>query len=71
MFNVNNRNTRTRREICSKLTLKTPERRQWRRSDVFIINSEHLSQLVLMFLMLILGADKCRLKPFALFYTKI
>ena len=27
MFKVNNRNTRTRSEICSKLTKKTPERR--------------------------------------------
>ena len=26
MFKVNNRNTRTRCEICSNLTLKTPER---------------------------------------------
>ena len=26
-FKVNNRNTRTRCEICSKLTIKTPERR--------------------------------------------
>ena len=26
MFKVNNRNTRTRCEICSKLTIKTPER---------------------------------------------
>ena len=23
-------------EICSKLTIKTPERRQWRRSGVFV-----------------------------------
>ena len=29
MFNVNNRNTRTRSEICSKLTIKIPEQRQW------------------------------------------
>ena len=28
MFKVNNKNTRTRCEICSKLTIKTPERRQ-------------------------------------------
>ena len=28
MFKVNNRNTRTICEICSKLTIKTPERRQ-------------------------------------------
>ena len=27
MFKVNNRNTRTRCEICSKLTIKTPEQR--------------------------------------------
>ena len=27
LFNVNNRNTRKRCEICSKLTTKTPERR--------------------------------------------
>ena len=25
LLKVNNRNTRTRREICSKLTVKTPE----------------------------------------------
>ena len=35
MFKVNNRSSRTRCEICSKLTIKTPERRQWRRSSVF------------------------------------
>ena len=29
LFKVNNRNTRTRCEICSKLTIKTPERRHW------------------------------------------
>ena len=28
VLKVNNRNTRTRCEICSKLTIKTPERRQ-------------------------------------------
>ena len=28
MFKANSRNTRTRCEICSKLTTKTPERRQ-------------------------------------------
>ena len=27
LLKVNNRNTRTRYEICSKLTIKTPERR--------------------------------------------
>ena len=43
MFKVNNRNTITRCEICSKLTIKTPERRYWRRSDVFIVNFEQVS----------------------------
>ena len=28
LLKVNNRSTRTRCEICSKLTIKTPERRQ-------------------------------------------
>ena len=32
-----NRNTRTRCELCSKLTLKTPERDQWCRSFDFIL----------------------------------
>ena len=44
MFKVNNRDTRTRCEICSKLTIKTPERRHWRRSDVFILNFLHNRQ---------------------------
>ena len=44
MFKVNNRNTRKRCEICSKLTIKTPERRHhWHRSGVFIVNFEHIS----------------------------
>ena len=30
LLKVNDRNTRTRCEICSKLTIKTPERRHWR-----------------------------------------
>ena len=46
MFEVNNRNTRTRCEICSTLAVKKPERRQWRRSGVFIVKFEHISHLV-------------------------
>ena len=45
LLKVNKRNTKTRCEICSKLTIKTPERRHWRRSGVFIINFEHISHL--------------------------
>ena len=40
LFKVNNRNTRKKCEICSKLTIKTPERRHRRRSGVFIVNFE-------------------------------
>ena len=50
MFKFNNRNIRKRCDICSKLIIKTPERRHWRRSGVFILNFEHISHLVLVFL---------------------
>ena len=36
MVKVINRNTRQRHEVCSKLKIKTPEGRNWRRSAVFI-----------------------------------
>ena len=55
LLKVNNRNTRIRCEICSKLTIKTPERRHWCRSSVFNVNFEHISHLVLMFLLLTLN----------------
>ena len=38
LFQVNTRCTKEVCEICSKLTIKTPERCQWCRSDVFIVN---------------------------------
>ena len=50
-----NRNTRTRGEMCSKLTIKVPEPRQWRRSGVFIVNFEHISHLGPVFLLLTLN----------------
>ena len=52
LLRVSNRNTRTRCEICSKLTMKT---RHWRRSGIFIGDFEHISHLVLVFLLLIAG----------------
>ena len=55
LLKVNNRNTGTRCEICSKLIIKTSERRLKRRSGVFIINFEHISHLVLVFLLLTLN----------------
>ena len=45
LLKVNNRNTRARCEICSKLTI------DW----FFIVNSDHISHLFLVFLLLTLS----------------
>ena len=55
LFKVNNRNTRKKCEIFSKLTIKTPERHQRRRSGVFIVNFENISHFFLVFLLLTLN----------------
>ena len=52
---VHNRNTRKRCEICSKLTIMTPEQRHWRCSGVFIVNFKYISHLVLVFPLLTLN----------------
>ena len=44
-------------EIYSKLTIKTPERREWRRSGVFIVVSEQISHIVLVFPLLTLNSS--------------
>ena len=46
MLKVDNRNTRARCEICSKLTIKTPEPRYCRHSGVFTVNFEHIALFV-------------------------
>ena len=55
IFKVNNRNTRKRCEMCSKLTIKTPEGRHWSPSGVFIVNFEHIPHLALVFLFIALS----------------
>ena len=55
MLKVSNRNTRSNCEICSKLTIKTPEWSRWYGSGVFIFNFEHISYLDLVFLLLTLS----------------
>ena len=55
LLKVNNRNNRTKCEICSKLTIKIPERPHWHRSGIFIVNFEHSLHLVLVFLLLTLN----------------
>ena len=55
LFKVNNGNTWTIHEIFSKLTIKTPEWRHWRRSGVFIVKFEHISCIVQVFSLLTLS----------------
>ena len=55
LLNFNNRNTRTKCKICSKLTIKTPEQRHWCHSGIFIVNFELISDFVLVFLLLTLN----------------
>ena len=49
LLQSNNRNTRKRCEICSKLIIKTIEQCQWRCSGVFINNYAHIPHLYLIF----------------------
>ena len=52
LLKLNNRNTRARCDICSRLTIKIREQRQWCRSGVFIVNFEHILNHILVFLLL-------------------
>ena len=52
LLKFNDKKTRTRCEICSKLTIKTPEQRHWRRFGVSIVDFEHISHPFLVFLLL-------------------
>ena len=56
----NNRNIKTVREICLKLTTKTPEWCHWRRSGVIIVNFEQILRIALVFPLLTLN-NSCRL----------
>ena len=49
LFKVNDTDTRTTVEIYSKLTIKIPVERYRRRSGVFIVNFEHISQILLVY----------------------
>ena len=54
-FKVNNRNITKTLEISSKFNLKTPQRPHYRRSAVFIVNFEHISNLLLVHILLTLN----------------
>ena len=47
LLKVSNGSTRKRYENCSRLRMKTLERRQWRLSSVFIADCEHISSFFL------------------------
>ena len=55
LLKVNNKGTRKRCKICSKLTIKTPQICQWLCSGVFVVNFEHISYIFLVFLLLTLN----------------
>ena len=57
LLQVNNRNTKRRCKICSKVTLKIPEQHPRRRSGVFVVNFKNISHLVLLFLLLTLNME--------------
>ena len=48
-------NFRTILEICSKLTIKTAERRHWRHPGIFIVRFEQISRNDLVFPLLVLN----------------
>ena len=52
---VNNGSTKAIYEICSKLTIKTLERRQWDRLGVFIVNIEQIPHIVIVLPLLTLN----------------
>ena len=57
LFKVNNitlEKDATYIQLAIKLTIKTPERCQWRRSGIVIVNFEHISHIFLVFLLLTL-----------------
>ena len=74
LLRVSNRNTRARCEICSKLTIKTPEQCKWHCSSVFNVDFEHILHLVLVFLLLTLKmslpAGKLQTKVHKTFISK-
>ena len=51
-YKVSNGSTRETCEIGSKLTIETPGQRYWHLSGMLIVNFEHISFLVLVFVML-------------------
>ena len=49
LFKFRYENNRTMCEICSKLTINTPEPCQWQHSSIFIVNFIQISHILLVF----------------------
>ena len=64
------RNTKWICDVCSKLTIKTPEQCQWYCSGVSILNFEHISHLSWCFHCWI-WTSKCRLGSLLYFFCRI
>ena len=56
LFKVNNGNAGAMYEICSKSTIKTPERCHWHRTGTCIVNFEQILHIALMFSLLTLNS---------------
>ena len=54
LFKFSNIDTKLICKICSKLTIKTPERKKWCHPGVFFVNFEHISYFALVLLLLTL-----------------
>ena len=52
LFKIKDVNNRTMGETCSKLKIRPPELRQWRRSGVFMNRFEQVSHILMVFLLL-------------------
>ena len=63
---VDNRNSRKRSEVCSKLTIKTPERRHCCRCGAFIVNFERISPFSKAPIVDIEHVNVCWVEPFVL-----
>ena len=62
LFKVSNTSARKRCEICSKLPIKTPERRYLWRSGIVIVSFECISYILFLYFYCWLWADKCLLQ---------
>ena len=70
LFKINKENNRPVGKIFSKLTLKTSERRLYYRSDIFFVNSEQISHIVLVIMMNIFSGKYDRRKGYSLIFSR-